>query len=72
MKKGKSGQNGMSKELAQMAAKQSAIRKAVEQLQKQVSESKGGNGDNLKKLGELMEKNGNRPSKISELRTKLC
>jgi hypothetical protein len=46
---------GMSKELAQMAAKQAAIRKAVEELRDEIGESNGQGGGNLKKLGELME-----------------
>ncbi|MBL4707483.1 MAG: hypothetical protein JKY48_03470 [Flavobacteriales bacterium] len=52
---GQGGMGGMSKELAQMAAKQAAIRKAVEQLRNQIGESLGKGGGNLKKLGDLME-----------------
>ena len=49
------GSGGMSKELAQMAAKQAAIREAVEKLQEQIGESNGKGGGNMKKLGDLME-----------------
>ena len=54
---GGSNPGGMSKELAQMAAKQAAIRKAVENLQEQIGEGTSGDGGagELKKLGELME-----------------
>lgn len=52
---GMGGQGGMSKQLAQMAAKQAAIRKAVEQLQEEIGESNGQGGGNMKKLGDLME-----------------
>lgn len=54
-KPGQSGMGGMSKELAQMAAKQAAIRKAVEELRDQIGESNGEGGGNLKKIGDLME-----------------
>ena len=52
------GSGGMSKELAQMAAKQAALREAVEQLQEQIGNGNGNakEAQNLKKLGELMEK----------------
>lgn len=50
------GGGGMSKELAQMAAKQAAIRKAVEKLQDEIGESNGQGGGNMKKLGDLMER----------------
>ena len=49
------GNGGMSKELAQMAAKQAAIRKAVEKLQDEIGESNGQGGGNMKKIGDLME-----------------
>ena len=45
----------MSKQLAQMAAKQAAIRDAVEKLQEEIGESNGQGGGNMKKLGDLME-----------------
>ena len=45
----------MSKELAQMAAKQAAIREAVEKLQEEIGESNGQGGGNMKKIGDLME-----------------
>jgi len=51
--KGK-GKAGMSKELAQMAAKQAAIRKELNKLQEELGNGNGGN--KLKKLEELMEK----------------
>jgi len=56
--KGKNGQPaGMSKELAQMAAKQAAIRRSLEQLQERIGERGGQEGasGNLKRLAELME-----------------
>jgi len=49
------GSGGMSKELAQMAAKQAAIRSAVEKLQDEIGESKGQGGGNMKRIGDLME-----------------
>ncbi len=49
------GNGGMSKELAQMAAKQAAIREAVEKLQEEIGESNGQGGGNMKKIGDLME-----------------
>ncbi|MDC1451424.1 hypothetical protein N8371_03300 [Vicingaceae bacterium] len=49
------GNGGMSKELALMSAKQSAIRKLVEKLQEEIGESNGQGGGNMKKLGDLME-----------------
>lgn len=52
-----SGKSQMSKELAQMAAKQAAIRKAIEQMESQMDgEGEGGKGSKSgKKLSELME-----------------
>lgn len=53
---GKSGMpGGMSKELAQMAAKQAAIRRSLEQIQEQIGESQQGKGGSLQKLADLME-----------------
>lgn len=49
------GMGGMSKELAQMAAKQAAIRQALQQMQEQLEGEGNGGGGQLKKLGELME-----------------
>ena len=55
-KSGKAGKDGLSKELAQMAAKQAAIRRAVKELQDQIGEGKNGKGGSLQELQELMEK----------------
>ena len=49
------GMPGMSKELAQMAAKQAAIRRSLEKMQEEIGESGGTEGGNLKRMAELME-----------------
>lgn len=56
--KGKNGMpSGMSKELAQMAAKQAAIRRSLEQLQERIGEEgQDGKNGSLQKLADLMEK----------------
>ncbi|MBL1143712.1 MAG: hypothetical protein HND54_02130 [Bacteroidetes bacterium] len=54
---GSGGQGGMSKELAQMAAKQAAIRKALKEMQEQLEGEGSGGGGQLEKLGDLMEQN---------------
>lgn len=53
--KGGKGQPGMSKEIAQMAAKQAAIRKSLEKMQEQIGSGDEGGSGNLKKLSEMME-----------------
>ncbi len=49
--------SGMSKELAQMAAEQAAIRGAVEKMSQELNEDGSGNGNELKKITEEMEQN---------------
>jgi hypothetical protein len=54
--KGKNGMpSGMSKELAQMAAKQAAIRRSLEQLQERIGEGEDGKNGSLQRLADLME-----------------
>jgi hypothetical protein len=48
---------GMSKEIAQMAAEQAAIRERLEQLGQQLNENGKGEGNDLKKIAEAMEEN---------------
>lgn len=52
---GKSGKGEMSKELAQMAAKQAAIRKEVEKLAQELNEDGSGNGNQLNEIAKEME-----------------
>src|SRR5690606_29679888 len=47
--------NGMSKQLAEMAAKQAAIRKKLAEMQEELGKGSGGGG-NLEKMKEMMEK----------------
>ena len=57
--KGKSGsgqQGSMSKELAKMAAEQAAIRKEVERMAQELNKDGSGNGNQLNKLAQEMEK----------------
>jgi hypothetical protein len=51
MQKGKQGSGGMSKEFAEMAAKQAALRKALREMQR----GKQKNGDDVKELQEILE-----------------
>ncbi|MCB0760420.1 MAG: hypothetical protein KDC12_02780 [Flavobacteriales bacterium] len=51
----KSGKGEMSKEIAQMAAKQAAIRKEVEKMSQQLNEDGSGQGNELKKIAKEME-----------------
>ena len=48
---------GMSKEIAQMAAEQAAIRERLEQLGSKLNENGKGEGNELKKIAEAMEEN---------------
>jgi hypothetical protein len=48
---------GMSKEIAQMAAEQAAIREKLEQLGQQLNENGKGEGNDYKKIAEAMEEN---------------
>src|SRR5690606_23552904 len=57
--KGKSGsgqQGSMSKELAKMAAGQAAIRREVERMAQELNKDGSGNGNQLNKLAQEMEK----------------
>lgn len=58
-KGGKGGKKnpGMSKELAQMAAEQAAIRERLEQLGRELNENGKGEGNELKKIAEAMDEN---------------
>jgi len=52
------GQGGMSKELAQMAAKQAAIRRELQKMSEELGKNgENGAGGDLKKLSDLMEQN---------------
>ena len=48
---------GMSEELAKAAAKQQAIRQALQQLSQELNKDGSGNGKELQKIAEEMEKN---------------
>ena len=54
-KSGSGGQDGMSKELAKMAAEQAAIRKAIEQMGQELNKDGSGSGNELNKLAKEME-----------------
>ncbi len=55
---GKKGQGQkMSKEIARMAARQAAIRRKIEKLSQELQQGKSGQGDELRKIAEQMEKN---------------
>jgi hypothetical protein len=54
-KSGSGGQDGMSKELAKMAAEQAAIRKEVERLSQEMNKDGSGSGKELGKLAQEME-----------------
>jgi hypothetical protein len=59
-KKGKKGESkpgsqGMSKEIAQMAAKQAAIRKEIEKMAQELNEDGSGKGNGLKEIAKDME-----------------
>ncbi len=54
-KGGSGGMPSMSKEIAQMAAKQAAIRRSLEKMQEKIGSSDEGGAGNLKKLGDMME-----------------
>lgn len=58
-KGGKSGKKnpGMSKDIAQMAAEQAAIRERIEQMANELNEQGKGEGNELKKIAEAMEEN---------------
>jgi len=56
-KEGSGGMGGMSsKEIAQMAAEQSALRKQMEQMGQELNKDGSGNGNGLKKIAKDMEK----------------
>jgi len=55
--KGGNKNQGMSKEIAQMAAQQAAIRQQLEKLAKELNEEGKGQGNELKKISLLMEEN---------------
>ncbi len=54
---GKAGEGGSSKEFAEMAARQAAIRKALEKQQKEGQQSGNGTSEELQKLIDEMNKN---------------
>ncbi len=51
------GNQGMSKEIAQMAAEQAAIRKEIERMSRELNEKGKGEGKGLEEIAEQMEKN---------------
>jgi hypothetical protein len=51
------GDSNLSKELAEMAAKQEELRRKLQQLSMELNKDGSGNGNNLKKIAEQMEKN---------------
>lgn len=53
----KGNQPGMSKQIAQMAAKQAAIRNELEKMANELNEQGSGEGNELKKITRLMEEN---------------
>jgi len=55
--KGGKGSKGMSKEIAQMAAQQAAIRQQIEELSRQLNEEGKGKGNDLKRISQMMEEN---------------
>jgi len=55
--KGNKGKSGMSKEIAQMAAQQAAIRQKIEELSKELNGDGTGSGNELKKIAKEMEEN---------------
>ncbi|MFT5566592.1 MAG: hypothetical protein ACI81Y_001536 [Glaciecola sp.] len=56
-KEGGQGMGGMSKEVAQMAAEQAALRQAIEKMGQDLNEDGSGNGNDLKEIAKKMEEN---------------
>lgn len=55
-KNGKSGSQGLSKELAKIAAEQAAIREEIQKLSKELENGKDGVGNELKEIAKEMDK----------------